>query len=63
MRSYDVAEVCFVLLLVAGVAFIYWPAAMILAGVLGIVACERGSTVDAKPSIADKSGSERERNV
>lgn len=34
-------EVLFAATLVAGVAFIYWPAALILAGVLGVVACER----------------------
>lgn len=36
-------EVVFAAVLVAGVAFIYWPAALILAGLLGIVACERAS--------------------
>ncbi len=37
-------EVFFALVLVAGVAFVYWPAALILAGVLGIVACEKHTT-------------------
>ena len=37
-------EVFFAGLLVAGVAFMYWPAALVLAGVLGVVACERAST-------------------
>lgn len=36
-------EVLFAAVLVTGVAFIYWPAALILAGVLGIWACEKRS--------------------
>lgn len=38
------AEVLFVGLIVAGVAFIYWPAALILAGMAGVVACERAGS-------------------
>lgn len=38
-------EVVFAAVLVAGVAAIYWPAALILAGILGVVACERASAV------------------
>jgi hypothetical protein len=37
-----ILEVVFAAVLVAGVAFTYWPAALVLAGVLGILACERG---------------------
>lgn len=37
-------EVLFAAVLVAGVAFIYWPAALILGGALGVLACERAST-------------------
>lgn len=33
-------EVLFLAALVAGVAFIFWPAALILGGVLGALACE-----------------------
>lgn len=36
-------EIAFAAVLVAGVAVIYWPAALILAGLLGVVACERAS--------------------
>lgn len=36
-------EVLFAAILVAGVAVIYWPAALILAGVMGIWACEKQS--------------------
>lgn len=36
-------EILFALVLVTGVAFVYWPAGLILAGVLGVVACERAS--------------------
>lgn len=34
-------EVVFVAVLLVGVALIFVPAALILAGVLGVVACER----------------------
>lgn len=37
------AEIVFVGLVVAGVAVMYWPAALILAGVAGVFACERAS--------------------
>lgn len=36
-------EVVFAAVLVAGVGFVFWPAALILAGLLGIVACERAA--------------------
>lgn len=36
-------EVLFVGLVVAGVAVLFWPAALILAGVVGVVACERAA--------------------
>lgn len=37
------AEIVFVGLIVAGVAVMYWPAALVLAGLCGVVACERAS--------------------
>lgn len=37
-------EVLFAAVIAAGVAAIYWPAGLIVAGVLGVVACERAST-------------------
>ena len=40
----DLPEVGFILLLLAGVALVYLPAALILAGALGVVACERASS-------------------
>lgn len=40
-----ILEILFAAVFVAGVAFIYWPAALIVAGVLGVVACERASAV------------------
>lgn len=36
-------EVLFAASFVAGVGFIYWPAALLVAGVLGVIACERAS--------------------
>jgi len=36
-------EIFFAACFVAGVAAIYWPAGLIVAGVLGVVACERAS--------------------
>lgn len=36
-------EALFVLMVCAGVAVVYWPAALILGGVLGVWACERES--------------------
>lgn len=38
-----IVELLFAALMVTGVAFVYWPAAMILAGVLGVWACERAA--------------------
>lgn len=40
-----VAELACVAAVVAGVAMIWLPAAVILAGILGVVACERWSPV------------------
>lgn len=40
-------EAVFAALMVTGVAFVYWPAAMILAGVLGVWACERAAARQA----------------
>ena len=52
-RLSTVVEVGFVLLLVAGVALMHVPVAMILGGVLGVVACERASSRGAQRSMAD----------
>lgn len=38
-----ILEVAFVLCGLAGVWFVFWPAALILVGVLGVLACERAS--------------------
>ena len=43
----DLIELGFVLVLCVGVGFIFWPAALILFGVLGVVACERRSAAVA----------------
>lgn len=50
-------EVLFAAVLVAGVAFVYWPAAMILAGLLGIWACEKRSV--ARPRLRTVPNRER----
>ena len=39
----DLIELGFVLVLCTGVGFVFWPAALMLFGVLGVVACERRS--------------------
>jgi hypothetical protein len=39
----DLVEFGFVLVLCVGVGFVFWPAALMLFGVLGVVACERRS--------------------
>lgn len=44
--KFDLAEAGFVLLLVVGIGLWSVPSALIVAGVLGVVACER---VDRKP--------------
>lgn len=38
-----VVEVVFALVLVAGVAFVYWPAALIVLGALGVLVVEKGA--------------------
>lgn len=43
MRLLLAVEIVFVSVLVAGVAMVYVPAALILAGFLGVVAVERAS--------------------
>lgn len=40
-RRIELLEVLFVLAGLVGVAAVFWPAALILAGILGVVACER----------------------
>lgn len=48
-------ELLAVLVLLAGVAMVYQPAALILAGVLGVLACERiGATLGREPKKAAK---------
>lgn len=41
IRLITIAELLFVVIGLIGVAAIFWPAALILAGILGVVACER----------------------
>lgn len=41
-------EIVFVGLIVAGVALVYVPAAFVLAGVAGVLACERGAVTQAR---------------
>lgn len=48
----DLVELGFVLVLCVGVGFIYWPAALILFGILGVVACERRSAMSAQAALA-----------
>lgn len=43
MRALLLVEVVFVLIGLVGVALIHLPAALILAGFLGVVACERAT--------------------
>lgn len=38
-----VVEALFAGLIVAGIGFMWWPAALIVAGVMGLVACERAA--------------------
>lgn len=45
-------EVVFVALFVAGVMFIYWPAALLVAGAAGVVACERWAAAETERRIA-----------
>ena len=47
-------ELVCVALLVAGVALVYVPAAMVLAGVLGVVACERWSVAENERRQAER---------
>lgn len=49
----DLIELGFVLVLVTGVGAIFWPAALILFGVLGVVACERRSALAARAGRAE----------
>lgn len=50
----NVLEVLFVCTGLVGVAAIYWPAALILGGVLGVVGCERSSQRRVEDSGADR---------
>lgn len=38
-----ILEALFVAAVPVGVGFIYWPAGLIVAGVLGVLACERAA--------------------
>lgn len=51
MTDPNVLEVIFVGTGIVGVAAIFWPAALILTGILGVVACERSAArrVDMSP--------------
>lgn len=46
-------EVAFVLVFLAGVALVYVPAALIIGGVLGVVAVERASAAKRLASVTD----------
>jgi hypothetical protein len=50
----NVLEVLFVCAGLVGVAAIYWPAALILGAVLGVVACERSSQRRAQGADLDR---------
>jgi hypothetical protein len=50
----NVLEVLFVGAGLVGVAAIFWPAALILGAVLGVVACERSSQRRAEGSVTDR---------
>lgn len=43
ISDHNVLETVFVAVGLAGVGAIFWPAALILCGVLGVVACERSA--------------------
>jgi hypothetical protein len=53
----DVLELGFVLVLLAGVALVSVPAALVLGGVLGVVACERRSAARGPQVAADEAAS------
>lgn len=55
----DLVELGFVLILVIGVGAIFWPAALILFGGLGVIACERRSAAVKRGSRRVQEGSER----
>ena len=55
----DLVELGFVLVLCVGVGFVFWPAALMLFGVLGVVACERRSAAVAAGSRPVDGRSER----
>lgn len=44
-------EVLSVAVLLAGVAFVFWPAALIVAGVLGVFAAERAQARPVAPVV------------
>lgn len=52
----NVLEVFFVGLGLAGIAAIYWPAALIFGGFLGVVSCERasGRRIDSRNSYRER---------
>jgi hypothetical protein len=50
----NVLEVLFVGAGLVGVGAVYWPAALILGAVLGVVACERSSQRRAEDSVASR---------
>lgn len=56
MRWILAVEVAFVLMFLAGVALVFVPAALMLGGVLGVVAVERASAM-----VAARPGRERPR--
>lgn len=50
-RALLIVEALFVLAALVGVWFIFWPAALIIGGVLGALACERATS---SPTVANK---------
>lgn len=53
MKLLLLLEVAFVLLFLAGVALVYVPAALIIGGLLGVVAVERASVRRPLAPVAD----------
>ncbi len=50
MRWILAVEVACLLVFLAGVAMVYVPAALMVGGVLGVVAAERASSIPARPA-------------
>jgi hypothetical protein len=57
---WDILLIAGASLVVAGLAFIYWPAAMIVAGILLVALGVYGTWLEARPPAAPAEGAERE---